>query len=377
LTIEWYELYMSINISVLGGRGRIGSSVALDLLEHTPARVTITGRAIEAKIPTILQPFGDRVEYLAVELADMQSLLDAIAPADLVIHCAGPFRQQEPVVLRTCIDRGINYVDVSDDRLFTLAALAFDAAAKAAGVTAVINTGVFPGISNSMARQAVEQLDTATDIEISYVVAGSGGAGITVMRTTFLNIQHPFDAWIDGRWQQVKPYTSREIVEFPAPFGRSGVYWFDMPESLTLTQTFPVATVTTKFGSAPDFYNHLTWLTAHVFPKSLMRQPQFIEGLARISHRMTDFTDRFSGTGVAMRVNVKGQKDGKPARYQSTFLHDNAAIATGIGTGSLSALILAGKLDRPGVWPIEQVLTTSQFEEISIGRHLQVAAHWA
>jgi saccharopine dehydrogenase-like NADP-dependent oxidoreductase len=367
---------MSKSISILGGRGRIGSSVALDLLKHTQARVTITGRAIDAKIPTILQEFGDRVKYVVAELNDMPSLLGAIASADLVVHCAGPFRQQEPVVLQACIDRGINYVDVSDDRLFTLAALASAAAAKAAGVTAVINTGVFPGISNSMARQAVEQLDTATEIAISYVVAGSGGAGITVMRTTFLNIQHPFDAWIDGRWQQVKPYTSREIVEFPPPFGRAGVYWFDMPESLTLTQTFPVATVTTKFGSAPDFYNHLTWLTAHVFPKSLMRQLQFIEGLARISHWMTDFTDRFSGTGVAMRVNVTGQKDGQPARYQSTFLHDNAAIATGIGTGSLGELILAGEIDRPGVWPIEQVLTTRQFEEISRGRRLQVAADW-
>jgi saccharopine dehydrogenase-like NADP-dependent oxidoreductase len=366
---------MSKNISILGGRGRIGSSVALDLLQHTQARVTITGRASAADIPTILQQFGDRVSYLPVELADMPSLASAIAPADLVIHCAGPFRQQEPVVLETCIARGVNYVDVSDDRLFTLAALALAPAAQAAGVTAVINTGVFPGISNSMARQAVEQLDIATEIAISYVVAGSGGAGITVMRTTFLNIQHCFDAWIDGRWQQVKPYTSREIVEFPAPFGRAAVYWFDMPESLTLTQTFPVATVTTKFGSTPDFYNHLTWLTAHVFPKALMRQPQFIEGLARISHRMTDVTDRFSGTGVAMRVDVKGQKDGMPARYQSTFVHDNAAIATGIGTGSLSALILAGKIDLPGVWPIEQVLATSQFEAISIDRHLQVAAH--
>jgi saccharopine dehydrogenase-like NADP-dependent oxidoreductase len=367
---------MSKSVSILGGCGRIGSSVALDLLQHTQARVTITGRANDAKIPKILQPFGDRVEYVAVALDDTQSLLGAISSADLVVHCAGPFRQQAPLVLQACIDRRVDYVDVSDDRLFTLAALAANAAAQAAGITAVVNTGVFPGISNSMARQAVEQLDIATDIEISYVVAGSGGAGITVMRTTFLNIQHSFDAWIDGRWQQVRPYTRREIVEFPAPFGRAGVYWFDMPESLTLTQTFPVSTVTTKFGSTPDFYNHLTWLTAHVFPKLLMRQPQFIEGLARLSHRMTDFTDRFSGTGVAMRVDVKGQKDGQSAHYQSTFVHDNAAIATGMGTGSLCELILAGKIDRPGVWPIEQVLTTSQFADISIGRQFQVTDRW-
>jgi saccharopine dehydrogenase-like NADP-dependent oxidoreductase len=215
-------------------------------------------------------------------------------------------------------------------------------------------------------------LDTPAEIHISYVVAGSGGAGVTVMRTTFLNIQHAFDAWIGGRWQQVKPYTDRSEIEFPAPFGRAHVYWFDMPESFTLAKTFPVDTVVTKFGSVPDAYNHLTWLTAHVFPKSLMRQPQFIESLAQISHRMTNVTDRFSGTGVAMRVDVLGQKNGKAVRYESTFVHESAAISTGIGTGSVVEAILAGKIEHPGVWPIEQVVTTPIFEEMLKSRRLEI-----
>ncbi len=363
---------MSNKVSILGGHGRIGSSVALDLLAHTQAQVTITGRAPNPDIPPELVKFGDRVRYLPMNLADRLSLNDAIAPFDVVVHCAGPFRHQDTLVLETCIDRGVNYVDVSDDRVFTIAALKHSEAAAAAGVTAVINTGVFPGISNSMARQGVEQFDAPSSIEISYVVAGSGGAGVTVMRTTFLNIQHPFDAWISGRWQQVKPYTDRAMVDFPAPFGRAAVYWFDMPESLTLAQTFPVETVVTKFGSVPDLYNHLTWMTAHWFPKSLMRQPQFIESLAQISHRMTGVTDRFSGTGVAMRVDVVGQKEGRSGRYSATFVHDSAAISTGMGTGSVAEFILSGRLRQPGVWPIEQAVTTPLFNEMLDSRQIKV-----
>ena len=141
-----------------------------------------------------------------VDLADKASLTQVIASVDLVIHCAGPFRQRDTAVLQTCINQGKNYVDVSDDRVFTKAALEHCAAADAAGITAVINTGVFPGISNSMVKQGVEQFDVPDEVRISYVVAGSGGAGITVMRTTFLNIQHAFDAWVNGQWHQVKPY---------------------------------------------------------------------------------------------------------------------------------------------------------------------------
>jgi saccharopine dehydrogenase-like NADP-dependent oxidoreductase len=368
---------MSNQVLILGGRGRIGSSVALDLLTHTAATVTITGRAGSSVIPIELVQFGDRVRYLPVDLADEDGLVQAIASADLVVHCAGPFRRRTTQVLELCIDRGVNYTDVSDDRVFTQAALAHRDRAKAAGVTAIINTGVFPGISNSMARQGVEQFDSPTEIRISYVVAGSGGAGVTVMRTTFLNIQEPFSAWLNGDWQQVKPYTGREKVEFPAPFGTANVYWFDMPESLTLSQTYPVRTVTTKFGTVPNFYNYLTWLTAHWFPKPLMRQPQFIEALAHISHSMTSVTDRVSGIGVGMRVDVLGEKDGHSARYSATLSHPSAAIATGIGTGSIGEYILTGTIEQPGVWPVEQAIETDIFTQMMASRQISIEQHWS
>jgi saccharopine dehydrogenase-like NADP-dependent oxidoreductase len=367
---------MSNKVLILGGRGQIGRSVALDLLTHTQAQVTITGRSNISTDSLFLRQFGDQLQYLTLDLADNISLANAIALADLVVHCAGPFRQRDTSVLKTCIRQGVNYVDVSDDRIFTQAALENCSAAQEAGVTAIINTGVFPGISNSMARQGVEQFDTPEEIHISYVVAGSGGAGITVMRTTFLNIQHPFDAWVDGQWQQVKPYTGKETVQFPSPFGQANVYWFDMPESLTLTKTFPVKTVTTKFGTFPGFYNQLTWMTAHLFPKWLMQQPQFIEALAHVSHSMTSMTDRFSGKGVAMRVDVMGQNNGKSAHYSATFEHDSAAIATGLGAGSISQLILAQQIKQPGVWPVEQVITTAFFEQMLRSRQLSVIQNW-
>ena len=367
---------MSDKVLILGGRGRIGSSVALDLLTHTQAQVIVTGRSKILGASLLLERFGSRLQYSPLELTDSVGLATAIAPVNLVVNCAGPFRQRDTLVLETCIAQGVNYVDVSDDRIFTQAALENSSAAEAAGITAVINTGVFPGISNSMVRQGVEQFDTPEEIHISYVVAGSGGAGVTVMRTTFLNIQHLFDAWIDGQWQQIKPYTGRETIEFPAPFGRADVYWFDMPESFTLTQMFPVKTVTTKFGTFPDFYNKLTWMTAHWFPKRWMQQPQFIEALAHISHSMASVTDRFSGVGVAMRIDIMGRKEGKAAHYSSTFVHDSAAIATGLGTGSVSQFVLTEQIKKPGVWPIEQAVTTPFFKMMLESRKLSVIQNW-
>ncbi len=358
-------------VLIVGGQGRIGRSVAQDLVANTQAKVTVTGRQLKSEA-TVKQQELPQVQFLALDLADREGLTEAIASHDLVIHCAGPFVYRDATVLKTCIEQGVNYLDVSDNRAFTCKALACHDAAAAAGITAIINTGIFPGISNSMVRHDVEQLDEAEQIHLSYVVAGSGGAGITVMRTTFLGLQQPFEAWIDGQWQLVKPYTERETVSFPEPYGKSGVYWFDMPEAFTLVDSFPVKTVITKFGSVPDYYNHLTWIAAHVFPPSVLKNPAGIEFLSHVSFRMTGVSDRFSGIGVAIRSQVTGQKDGKPATVCSSLVHENTAVAAGAGTGSIAQLMLAGKLSKPGVWPVEQGLSTELFEQTMQSRGLEI-----
>ncbi|SRR5579883_2366707 len=362
---------MTDRVLILGGRGRIGSSVAQDIVTHTQAKITLTGRTPESGIT------DPRFSFLVLDLADIDQLREAIASCDLVIHCAGPFHYRDANVLKICIEQGVNYIDVSDHRSFTSKALNYYDAAVTAGVTAIVNTGIFPGISNSMVRQGVEKFDVPEKIHLSYLVSGSGGAGITVMRTTFLGLQRPFDAWIDGKWQLVKPYSQRETINFPPPYYHTGVYWFDMPETFTLPLTFPeVKTVITKFGSVPDFYNHLTWIAAHVFPKWLMKQRNTIEFLAHVSHFMTDITNRFSGIGVAVRSEITGQKDGQTAVYCSSLVHENTAIAAGYGTGSIAQLLLEGKLNKPGVWTVEQALTTDLFKQTMESRGVQIHHNW-
>ncbi|MBV8885907.1 MAG: saccharopine dehydrogenase NADP-binding domain-containing protein [Chroococcidiopsidaceae cyanobacterium CP_BM_RX_35] len=366
---------MTDQVLILGGRGRIGSSVAQDIATHTQARITITSRRPSAGL-ALSKRLGPQVEFLTLDLADTAGLKAAIATSNLVIHCAGPFHYRDTSVLNICIDHGVNYLDVSDHRSFTRKALDCNSAAQAAGVTAIVNTGVFPGISNSMVRQGVEQLDQPQRIHLSYLVSGSGGAGVTVMRTTFLGLQQPFLALIDGQWQSVKPYSDRETVKFPPPYGPSSVYWFDMPEAFTLPDTFPVKTVITKFGSVPDFYNHLTWIAAHWFPKQLMQQRGSIEFLAHVSHFMTDVTNRFSGIGVAIRSEVTGEKSGRAASYCLTLVHENTALASGCGTGSIAQLLLDGKLKKPGVWPVEQALPTDLFEQTMQERGIKFQQEW-
>lgn len=361
---------MAPQVLILGGTGRIGSQIAADLLAHTAAHITLSGRksAVGIKLSQLL---GARCRFVPIDLNDGIYLLDSIAQSDLVIHCAGPFHYRNAIVLKTCIDLGVDYLDISDHPSFTCKAIALRAKAEAAGITAIVNTGVFPGISNSMVQRDIEQLDEAKKVHLSYVVGGSGGAGLTVMRSTFLGLQRSFEAQIDGKRQKVQPYSDREVINFPH-YGKVGVYWFDMPESFTLADTFPVKTVVTKFGSVPRFYNHLTWGVARLWHPSLRRSNAVIEFLSQVSYAMTLISNLWSGVGVAIRSDVTGIKYGQAARCRSTLFHPNAAEAAGIGTGTIAELILSGELRKPGVWAPEQAVPTQLFEAAMQRRGVEI-----
>ena len=359
---------MGQRVLIVGGSGCIGRSVAADLLRYTDVTMTLTGR--RSQPPFALEP---RQTYLSMPLADHDRVRDAISHHDLVIHCAGPFRTRDFNILSLCIEQKMPYIDVADSPDYVSEALAFSDVAKAAGVTCIVSTGVFPGISNSLVRQGIEQLDQAENLHLSYLVAGSGGAGLTVMRTTFIELQTPFEAWVNGQRVAIQPYSEREVLLFPAPYNTgAGVYWFNTVEALTLVKSFPqLKSVITKFGSLPDVYNRLTGLMT-LLPHGWLQRPAVVEFLSQVSYAMTQVTDRFSGTGIAMRLALQGYQQERPVTYLATATHADTAEAAGFGTGGVAELVLAGQLEKPGVWPVEQVLSTELFEETLAERGLTI-----
>jgi saccharopine dehydrogenase-like NADP-dependent oxidoreductase len=150
-----------------------------------------------------------------------------------------------------------------------------------------------------------------------------------------------------------------------------------MPETYTIPTSFPeIKTVITKFGSLPNFYNYLTWITTHIFPKWLIRRNQTVEFLSYLSYWMTNFTNMFSGIGVAISCEVTGQKDGQSLTYCVDFIYIQTAIAAGCGTGSIAQLLLEDKLHQPGVLPVEKALPTDLFLQSISSRGLKINTHW-
>lgn len=149
--------------AVVLGAGMVGSVMAVDLARDPGWRVTVAdGRA------TALQAASDRARAAGVALgtmnADLSSAAElrrAIEPADIVLGALSSAIGF--VTLQRVIEAGKNYSDIA---FMPEDATDLDALAKSRGVTAVVDCGVAPGMSNMIAGHEVAKLAEATSIAI-------------------------------------------------------------------------------------------------------------------------------------------------------------------------------------------------------------------
>lgn len=139
----------------LGGYGVFGSATAELLLERDDVeRAVIAGRD-PAKAGAAAGRLGPKAVGRRVDVDDPASLHEGIADAAVVVSTLWePARRQDPII-RAAAEAGAHYVDLSGRR----PAAEVDAAARAAGITAVTGAGAAPGTTNLMGRAALTELD--------------------------------------------------------------------------------------------------------------------------------------------------------------------------------------------------------------------------
>lgn len=357
---------MSQRILIVGGGGRIGQAVARDLLRCTAAEMLLAGRH-PARLAPIVDALGGRVDCVAVDLdrATVDGLQPLLAGVDLAVQCLGPFRTRPPTLLAACIVAGVNYVDVCDDKRATQVRLGLNDAARAAGISALIDTGTFPGIDNVLVADALARNPQADTVRLHFFCAGSGGGGFGVLQTTFLAIAQPYAELHDGQWVDIPSYRGRRVVDFAAPLGRHPVYNFEVPELWSLSKCFPqLRTVTSQFGSTPELWN---WASAALAaaPDALRQDSDFLNRGAEFILPLVHWLDQFVGDALGIRIEVSAP-DGTGEVIQ--FYAPSTVEAVGWATGAAAQMVLSGEIADAGVLLPETHIPPQRYIAELLGR---------
>jgi saccharopine dehydrogenase-like NADP-dependent oxidoreductase len=347
-----------MKITVLGA-GLVGAAITTDLAGETGYQVSVadTNRAaLDALAP---------IHAIHADLSTQQGIQSAIFDSDLVI-CALPGFLGH-AALGQIIEAGKNVVDISfapEDPFL------HDDLAKSKGVTAVVDCGVAPGLSNLIAGRLSTRLDRI-DRFTCYV---GGLPRVRELPYQYKAVFSPWDVleeytrparYVEYGQQVVRPALSDvELLEFPG-VGTLEAFNTDGLRSLMTTLDAPfMKEKTLRYPGHADLMRAFreTGLFSHdpidvkgqrVAPIDITANLLFDQW--RLRNDEEDLT--------VMRVEVEGEEDGHPISYVYSLLDHfdrdssttSMARTTGYTCAIVARLLVGGQFKRRGICPPEYI----------------------
>ncbi len=377
-------------VAVLGA-GRVGAAIARDLAADPGFRVTAVDASEEALARLADRaderdpeaggggspPWSSTLETAAADLTDPEAIDRVVEDAEIVVGAVpGPMGYR---TLRRIIEAGRDAVDIS---FFEEDALGLDALARERGVTALVDAGLAPGLSNLVLGRLLEAWDAVHQFECLV-------GGLPVDRSAPFEYRAPFSP-LDVLAEYTRPARIRrdgepltlpalsEVEEVDVP--GVGILEAFLTDGLrTLLDTTDVPTMVEKTMRYPGHAAAMRGLReAGFFERDPVRLG---EGGAESPGEATDGTNvrPLELTGrlltdawrmepddedlVAMRITLEGEDGGEPVRRRWRLLDrydpetGTTAMArtTGYTCTACVRMLARGLYDEPGITPLETV----------------------
>lgn len=223
--------------------------------------------------------------------------------------------------------------------------------AVAANIPAITTGGIYPGVSNVMAAELIraarsESKGDPKRLRFYYYTAGSGGAGPTILATSFLLLGEEVVAFNKGEKIKLKPYTGKLNIDFGKGIGKKDVYLLNLPEVSSTHEVLGVPTVSARFGTAPFFWNWGMVAMTSLFSPEFLRDRSKVQQLVKLFDPAVRAVDGIAGERVSMRVDLECS-DGR--HTLGIFSHRRLSVTVGVSTAAFILAMLEGST-QPGVW---------------------------
>jgi lysine 6-dehydrogenase len=295
------------------GAGLVGKPMAIDLAKDFEVTVADISRHRLDKIPDLTN-----LKKEEADLSDKNTLIQLISDKDIVLNALpGDLGFN---ALQTVIEQGKNIIDIA---FFPEEAAVLDGLAKEKNVTAIIDCGVAPGMSNILTGYVNEKLDSI-DNAVIYV---GGLPKIRQWPWEYKPVFSPADVIEEytrpARYVENCQLVIREALSDPEYLEFEGVGTLEAFNSDGLRSL--IYTI-----NAPNMKEKTLRFPGHIEKISVLRASGFfskdpIEFNGHII-RPLDFTSKLLFPNwelkqgeediTVMRVEVEGQKDGKKISYR-------------------------------------------------------------
>lgn len=206
-----------------------------ELVKHPMVdEVICAGRHIERAKKFAERLRSEKLTVMRVDMSDIEDLRRAIKDVDMAINAATYFYNLR--TLKACAEAGAHYQDlalgepIEEPKIHLYDALmkelALDQDFKDKGITALINNGMDPGITDAMACHAAHTMDRVYEIRMKDCDIIDATEPISTWSPYLLwrDMVAPARVFVDGRFETRPPFSEEEYYRFPEPIGVQPCY---------------------------------------------------------------------------------------------------------------------------------------------------------
>ncbi|ABL78600.1 saccharopine dehydrogenase family protein [Thermofilum pendens] len=188
------------------------------------------------------EPLGipvERADALAAE-----ELKAKVAGYDFLVNSLPTFvkvdkaeRLLNPQLMSVALKAGLNYADLAcyGGKRRRAEQLSFSKAFSEAGLLALINMGASPGLSNILAREVYEDLDSAESLYVMSLEDQRGSSFVIPWsREEMLNVASPELCFRGRKYSLREPFSESALCNFPEPIGPVRCYSVSNDEAYTI-----------------------------------------------------------------------------------------------------------------------------------------------
>ncbi len=350
-----------MNVLVLGC-GLVGRPMALDLANDESFNVTVADINLKnlKKIPATLP-----IKKMQKDLSNPDQIKSLLKKADIVINAVPGFMGFN--TLREIIKAKKNVVDIA---FFPENPFELDELAKQNNVTAVVDCGVAPGMSNLLAGYVDSILDK-TETVLIYV------GGLPVVREFPYEYKAGFSP-IDVIEEYTRParYIENGALVIRPALSDPEFLNFDEVGTLEAFNSDGLRTLAETL-TAPNMKEKTLRYPGHIEKMRVLRESGFFSqdevDVNGVKIKPIDFTSKLlfpmwelkegDEEFTVMKIIVEGEKDKKKIRYTYNLLdrHDkktnihSMARTTGYTATTVVRLLAKGMFDKKGICPPEYI----------------------
>jgi hypothetical protein len=301
---------MGKKVLVLGGYGNFGKRISV-LLAKAGIDIIIAGRnqdKIKNLYDTIISEYPNALISTALLNIDkdLNSKLLALKPAILINTC-GPFQNSNYSVAEICIEYGIHYIDLADDRKFVKGIYTLNDRAQKKNVLIISGASTVPGLSSAVLEHYKNRFSHIDSLIFGINPGDKTERGIATVKSVLSYLGKPLEPYSVNKGKQCYGWQDIYRQDYPE-IGKRWMANCDVPDLDLLPQYYGLQHIQFSAGTESNIL-HLSmwvvsWLVRLGFPIQLTRYAKFLFSISNLFNMFGT-----NNGGMHMLIKGKDQKD--------------------------------------------------------------------